>query len=250
MFTGSCLRAAALRAYVRMVIAGLALLATACQPNSEGASTGTGTGANAQCLNSTCSGEDYPPHDHLTQYPFKINGHWYLGPRNYFGGAALAGFAWYGGRSYSTTDTIPPASQTASQTAPPVALRVLISLSAPRLGAKATGSETIEWADRNGGVLKVTSLSPGLLRYEMNPIVGPDGDRLDRFRYYVATELRGADGLPPVARCESDYRGRGSFGIAWRDNIFAGIQMHQSHCAEFPEIYREVIRILGLIEKA
>jgi hypothetical protein len=173
----------------------------------------------------------------------KINGQWYLGPRNYFGGAALAGFTWFGGKSYSTTDAIPTTAQIAT------ALRVRIVLSAARPGVKAGGSEAIEWAERNGGVLKMTSLGPGLLRYEMNSIVGPNGDRLDRFRYYVATELRAADGLSPVAKCENDYRGRGDFGIAWQDNIFAGVQMHQTHCADFPGIYREVIRILGLLEK-
>jgi hypothetical protein len=238
-----------MRAYPGIAIVGLALLATSCEPNSQGPSSGIRTGVSAPCPDSFCSGEALPPHDHLKQYPIKISGQWYLAPRNYFGGTARAGFTWYAGKSYSATDTIPTGPESASHATTASAHSVEIFLSAPRTGVKSVGSETIEWAERNGGVLKVTSLGPGLLRYEMNAIAGPDGDRLDRFRYYVATKLQGPDGRPPVAKCESDYRGGGSFGIAWRDDIFVGVRMGQSHCAAFPEIYLEVIRILGLIQK-
>ena len=84
----------------------------------------------------------------------------------------------------------------------------------------------------------------------MKPVVAPWGYRIDQVTYYVATELLGADGLPPVATCNhSDSRNGGGFGIAWNEGTLVGTRMNQYHCTDLPELYIEAVRVLNLLKK-
>jgi hypothetical protein len=68
--------------------------------------------------------------------------------------------------------------------------------------------------------------------------------------YYVATDLRTPDDLPPVAACNhDDPRNFGGSGFMWRPGIWDGVSMNPKHCPDWPEIYAEVTRVRSLLRK-
>ena len=84
----------------------------------------------------------------------------------------------------------------------------------------------------------------------MRHAAGPRGHYIDHVSYYIATELAGPDGLPPVATCShADPRNGGGTGFMWQPGIWAGTGMNQRHCLDWPEIYQEVIRVLQQLRK-
>jgi hypothetical protein len=84
----------------------------------------------------------------------------------------------------------------------------------------------------------------------MKHIIGPRGYTFGNETLYVATQLKGVDGLPPVAACDhSRADGGGGAGFMWQPGIWAGIRMNQKHCADWPEIYLEIIRVLQLLRR-
>lgn len=85
----------------------------------------------------------------------------------------------------------------------------------------------------------------------MKHVIGPSGYYIDHVTYYVATQLKGMDGLPPIASCSHDHPSNGGgTGFMWQPGIWMGTRMNQKHCADWPEIYQEITRVLALLKKA
>jgi hypothetical protein len=118
-------------------------------------------------------------------------------------------------------------------------------------GANHTGSHGGDYSDGQGVAPLVCRLRPGLEQIRMKHVLGPRDLYIDDMTYYVATELTGTDGLPPVAQCNhDDPRNGGGTGFLWQDRIWAGIRMNQQHCADWPEIYQTLMSILALLREA
>lgn len=108
----------------------------------------------------------------------------------------------------------------------------------------------IEMAQANAWIESRRTLRPGLDVVTMRHAAGPRGHYIDHVSYYIATELAGPDGLPPVATCShADPRNGGGTGFMWQPGIWAGTGMNQRHCLDWPEIYQEVIRVLQQLRK-
>src|SRR5690606_13042928 len=60
------------------------------------------------CLDTLCPGDVEPEHDRRKEVALKLNGQWYVGPREYFSSIGRAGFEWWKHRSISSSMKRPP----------------------------------------------------------------------------------------------------------------------------------------------
>lgn len=222
----------------------VALTHSACGPSGRE----TSLSAAEACRDKWCEGDVAPAFDSATQEVLKLNGKWFVGPKEYFSsGRNGAVFYWPSKTPMTGSGSgipIPEGAQPFSEIAIEIFLR---SYSIPQ---GPIGYRFIELAVKNDWVLRRQVLRKGLERLEMKHVKGPDGLFIDHTTYYVATDLIGADGLPPVGTCNHSLRdGGGGGGFMWKDGIWAGIRMNQKHCADWPEIYQEVSRVMNLLKK-
>jgi len=69
-------------------------------------------------------------------------------------------------------------------------------------------------AEQQGWIAERRTVRPGLEALRMKHVVGPHGYRIDHVTYYIATEMRDWDGLPPVGTCDHSYpNGSGGTGF-------------------------------------
>lgn len=199
------------------------------------------------CLDKICDGDVQPPIERGRQL-FKVNGQWFSGPWEY-GNPNLAPMAFY------WPSKTPLTGRADRQSYPERGknfydVAIQISLRSSRIPIEPRGYQLIELAESNRWIEERKTLRPGLEAITMKHVIGPGGHYIDHVTYYVATQLKGPDGLPPVATCShADSRNGGGTGFMWRPGIWAGAGMNQKHCADWPEIYLEVTRVLQLIKK-
>lgn len=203
------------------------------------------------CLMFLCDGDVVPIHNNMTEEALKLNGQWFIGPKEYFStGINGASFEWWDHKPRSSSMKRAPEAQ-ALAVAGKSDFGITINLRGDHIPPEPHGYALIELAQKNGWIASRTQLRPGLDAIQMKHVIGPNGYSIDHVTYYVATQLKGLDGLPPVATCahsRPDYGG--GTGFMWRPDIWAGTSMNQKHCVDWPEIYIETIRILQLLKKA
>ena len=221
-----------------------AVFLTACGPNEKEQAI-QAEKTRIECLDKFCEGDVDPRRDYKDEL-LKLNGQWYVGPKTYFsmsnGGAV---FYWpsktpgYAGGDY------PEKGQVFYERA------VEIFLRSNNIPPEPRGYALIQLAEKNGWIDKRTTLRPGLEAIKMKHVLGPNNQYIDHVTYYVATDLTGTDGLPPVGVCSHDHpKNGGGTGFMWKPGIWAGARMNQKHCADWPEIYQELTRVLQLLKKA
>lgn len=204
----------------------------------------------AACRDTFCEGDPTPPIDHDKLVALKLNGHVFAGPRSYFSrnnnGAV---FYW---------STKSPMAGSVSRQAEPSSVpdglfrdtAIEILLRSTNIPKNRRNYRFIEEADRNGWIAERKMIRPDLERIDMKHVVGPSGNYIDDVSYYVATKLEDRSGLPPVATCsQNTVDGGGGTGFMWQDGIWAGVRMNQKHCADWPEIYQAVVRVLQQLKK-
>jgi hypothetical protein len=201
-----------------------------------------------ECLDKICPGDVEPKRDYAKDALLKLNGQWYLGPKEYFSGGHGAVFYWPSktpetGRSDG--QSYPERGQDFNEVAIEIFLRSNNIPSEPR------GYKLIELAESKGWIADRRTLRRGLDAIKMKHVIGPRGQYIDHVTYYVATQLKGTDGLPPVATCgHVNPSDSGGAGFMWQPGIWAGTRMNQKHCADWPEIFQEITRVLQLLKKA
>jgi hypothetical protein len=197
-----------------------------------------------ECLDTFCEGDVEPLRDKVREVALKINGQWYVGPSYYFStGMNGAAFYW---PSKKNREDVPQ-----HERAAPHEHTIEILLRSNNIPPEPRGYKLIELAEANGWIADRKQIKPGLEAIRMKHVQGPDGYYIDHLTYYVATDLKGSDGLPPVAGCNHDLQSNGGgTGFMWQPGIWAGVRMNQKHCADWPEIYSEVTRVLQLLRRA
>lgn len=195
-----------------------------------------------ECLDKQCPGDVVPLHDYKKETAFKVNGQWYLGPRVYFSSRTGTIIYW--------PSKTPAAGREDGQPFPEfgkpfseVAINLLFSSN--NIPPEPRGYGFIKLAEANGWVSKRIAIRPGLDALTMKHVIGPRGYYIDHTTYYVATQLKGPDGLPPVATCsQNSATNRGGSGIMWQPGFWVEVRMSKKHCADWPEIYTEIARVL------
>lgn len=204
----------------------------------------------AACRDQPCPGDVAPQITDDTLVALKFNGQWFAGPRAYFSqGRGGAVFYWPSKAPLTGIDGkggLPPS--VAGQKFETVAIQIF--LRSGDIPAYPRDYRLIQLADKNGWIASRKVVRPGLERIEMKHVADASGSFIDNASYYVATDIADLEGLPPVATCfHGSPDGFGGTGFIWKPGIWAGVRMNQAHCAEWPEIYQEVIRVLQLLKK-
>lgn len=201
-----------------------------------------------ECLGQPCEGDLTPKHEPETEVVQKVNGEYLIAPRKYFGGASRGGFVWWERKPIS--GNIPPEVKALARKGESDEFSIDFTFYSPHLPRDAQGYRFIELAQKNGWIAERKTIRNGLDMVTMKHVIDPNENYVDRFTYYVATNLIGNDAFPPVARCDhSRPENSGNSGVELWTGIAVGIKFNQKHCADWPEIYQESIRILNLIRK-
>lgn len=201
-----------------------------------------------ECLDKICPGDKEPLRNWETEELLKLNGHWFVGPKAYFS-SGMNGAAFYWPSKTPMTGR-PDRQPYPEQGKFFYDVTIEIFLRSNNIPAEPRGYVLIQLAEKNGWVASRETLRSGLDKIQMKHVVDPQGQYMDHVTYYVATELTGMDGLPPVATCNHDnVSNGGGTGFLWKPEIWAGTRMNQKHCADWPEIYQETIRVLSLVKE-
>jgi hypothetical protein len=231
------------------------LMLTACGPTEQHKAQ-LAEQKRIECLDKLCEGDIPPKHDPLKEFGLKLNGQWFIGPRDYGGYGGSLAFLWPSktpARSADSGKTAPEfVPSSAGVTSNFYDVGIEIFLRSNNIPSETSGYKFVQLAQANDWIASREVLRPGLEAIRFKHVAfGPHGHYIDRGTTYVATELVGVDGLPPVAGCNhDDLRNGGGAGFMWREGIFVGIRMSQKHCADWPEIYLEITRVLQLLRKA
>lgn len=199
-----------------------------------------------ECLDRHCRGDEVPSHDHK-DVAFKINGRWYSGPRVYFGHFNNAVIYWPSKwpAGYEEGRAFPHKGQPFYE----VAIELLFRSN--NIPPEPRGYKLIELAEKQGWIATRESIRPDLDAVTMKHVIGPSGYYIDHTTYYVATQLKGPDGLPPVAGCSHDsHSDSAGSGFIWQPGFWVGVRMHKKHCVDWPEIYTEIDQVLRKLKVA
>lgn len=245
MGTGMCRRIAA--AVARVAASILVASIAACGPTDKARAAGAER-QRIHCLEHFCPGDREPARDSARDELLKLDGRWFIGPQSYFSSGMNGGsFYWPSGRALRSE--VPGNPRTALEKLDEDVIEIF--LRSYMLPTTPTGYALIQLAEKNDWIAERRTLRPGLEQIRMKHVLGPRDLYIDDMTYYVATELTGTDGLPPVAQCNhDDPRNGGGTGFLWQDRIWAGIRMNQQHCADWPEIYQTLMSILALLREA
>lgn len=207
--------------------------------------------AQVNCADRPCPGDVAPRIDAGRDVALKLNGRWFVGPRAHFSSANNAAyFEWWSHRPVPAGAARPPEMQALATAGKGNEFSIDIHLRSQNVPPDPRGYRLIELAQDKQWIASHKEVRPGLDVIQMKHVVGPTGKYMDHVTYYVATTLRGGDGLPPVAVCNHDHpENGGGGGFMWRPGIWAGIRMNQRHCADWPEVYAEVVRVLQLLKE-
>jgi hypothetical protein len=221
------------------------LLVSACEPSPE-RKIQIAEDKRLHCLDHLCDGDVQPKRDLMKEEALKLNGQWFVGPKGYFSAGSNSGmFIWPSRTPGYRGGDFPEKGQ------PTYDVAIEIFLGSTNIPLQPRGYKLIELAEAKRWVQSRVTLRPGLDAIKMKHVIGPDGYYIDHLTYYVATNLKGVDGLPPVGGCNhDDPRNGGGIGFMWQPGIFAGARMNQKHCTDTPEIFQEITRVLQLLKKA
>lgn len=237
--------------FSKLIVAAMASLClAACTPNAQ-AEEGRATKKHVECADRFCSG-DVGPAFKKGETVLKLNNQWFVGPDKYFSSAGnTASFEWWNHGPLDPAVPRPPDAQAAAVAGKGYDFSIAIFLFSRTPPASAHNYQRIEMAQKNGWILSREAQRPGLDVVRMAHVKGPDGQFMDRGVYFVATDLRGPDGFPPVAICYQDRPNGNASGIfSWQSGIWAALRMNQKNCKDWPEIYLEIERVLKLLKKA
>ena len=249
------MKAASNQLVSRFLLAGLcSMVLTACDPfEKQRAEQAEKT--RIECLDKICTGDKPPPRP-PGRVVFKLNGQWFTGPNEY-GSPSLGAIAFYWPSKAASgdPDAVEKASEVVFNSNGSVGnfydVAIEIFLRTNTIPPEPRGYQLIELAEAKDWIASRTTLRPGLDAITMRHVIGPRGYYIDHVTYYVATQLKGVDGLPPVATCAHAYPDdSGGTGFMWQPGIWAGTRMNQKHCADWPEIFQETTRVLQLLKKA
>ena len=225
---------------------------SACGPNSKEQAL-QAEKKRIECLDKFCTG-DVDPRSTYENELLKFNGHWYTAPKYYFSsGMNGASFNW---PSKKSREDIPQSERANSVThGVEIYLRGRARWPDPNISKPWEGniweSRFEEMRKRNFRIDRAL-LNAGLERVRL---IDPSGKQY-RHEFFIATDEKRAFGDdPPVVACEPyPYSAPGveptcTGWFYWREDIFADFRFHAKYAQDWPAIYQEIVRVLGLVKK-
>lgn len=204
------------------------------------------------CLDHWCEGDVEPKHDTLKEFAFKLNGQWFIGPREYGGYGGAFAFFWpsktprnIGEASKMATEFIPSAAGQNS-----IFYEVAIEIFLRHHDGVFAGPSRyarLKQAEVEGRLVRKEVLNAGLEVWHTQ-----ETDGLGPGLWYVATKYVETDPNGAVLSCRGNDPkfARCVTGFEWRPGIAADLRFRAKHSADWPEIYLETVRVLQQLRKA
>jgi hypothetical protein len=229
---------------------------TACGPSEKQLAAGA-EATRVDCLDKICpgNGDVTPKIDSTKDAILKLNGQWYVGPKEYFASGEGAAFYW----PSKTPFTGKPDGQSWPEQRQPfydVAIEIFFTgrqrwptpnVEKPWEGA--TWAKEFNRIQAEGLRMQRKTVTAQL---DVISFFYADGKAYDT-TYYVATQqksIRGSE--PPVASCRTDIlnpNARCSSNEFWQPDVFADFRFRAKHAPDWPAIHQEIVRVLNLAKK-
>lgn len=199
------------------------------------------------CLDKFCEGDVEPKRDMATEVAIKLNGQWYVGPKEYFSGYdARAGFEWWEHKPISAAMKRPPEMQALAVDGKGYDFSIEIFLTTkPATYVGKSMYQALLDEERQGNLIEKRNLKPGLDAWRIKSL-GSEAT------WFVATHLKDPSGDPPTISCRGvgTDNSRCSGGFIWiKPDVGASLRFRATHGPDWPEIYLETARVLALIKK-
>ena len=248
---------------VMMAIAALGL--SACDPFKEDRAIQTEQ-TRIACLDKFCEGDVEPKRNMATENAIKLNGQWYLGPKEY-GNPNLGAMSFYWPSKAATGDPVAVGKATEARKNSVGAVdnfyAVAIEIFLTGRGRWSDPKEDKPWEGR-GWEGRFEELQKQGLRIERQQL-GPELElvrffdaqgKQHRHEFFLATQQQKilGNGRPGVAcdhysnpaiRNESRCTG----GFFWGPDVYADFRFSATLAQDWPAIHQEIIRVLNLAKK-
>lgn len=229
---------------------GLAQLLAACSPSPEDIAKYKEE-ERLRCLDHLCEGDKLPQYDYWKNALLKLNGQWFIGTKKYFsGGFNGATFYWPSKTPGHTSGDFPERALVLAGKGDMA--KVWIFLRHYPFPKPKTTVYQFLLNEEQRGLLLEKFMSPADDQEIWR--VYDDPSRKFVSRYYVAKNLEYAppgSGYPVLScrdRTEYQESSTCTAGFMWREGISVDIRVHQRHAYDWPAIYQEIVRVLGLLE--
>lgn len=203
----------------------------------------------SDCLDKLCPREIAPKTD-PSEVALKLNGQWFIGPRKYFSSIRnAASFEWWDHKALDPAEKRPPNAQLLALDGKGYDFSVEIFLRSNREPPSSDGMyNLLILAEKENRVLGKTTLRPGLEVWRIQDRVNGIAPGL----WYIATQIKDARDLPPVVYCRDSNPkfDRCTMGFMWQKDIYVDVRFRGKNAPDWPEIYKEIVRILQLMRRA
>jgi hypothetical protein len=196
-----------------------------------------------KCADNLCPG-DKPPTGTSGTEILKLDGRWFVGPKEYFSmGSNGSVFYWPSRTPGFRGGSYPEKGQDFYDIAVEIFLR-----SNHNQASGPTRFKRLQLAHAEGRVLEKHQVRPGLEVWRVQDEIKSLNQKL----WYVATDLKDANSEPPILICDDQNPNIDNCTMAfmWRPGIAADLRLRAKHGQDWPEIYQEVTRVLALIKEA
>lgn len=201
-----------------------------------------------ECLQQYCPGDVLPTYNTMTHEAIKLNGQWFIGPKEYFSSGTNGGaFYWPSKTPVSPkVQDFPEKAAATSGHANDVTIEIFLR-SHNGFVRSPSFYKALQIAETHGQVITKTVLRPGLVLWRVKEDDGYVAT------WFTADELRDSNGEPPILFCRREDEPKSGVcttGFIWVPGIAADLRFRAKHAQDWPEVYQEVIRVLNLLKKA
>lgn len=241
------------RASVFLAIFATCLILVGCWPNKEERQARAAEIQRLHCLDNQCDGDVVPKRDRLTQELLKINGQWYLGPKEYFTFDRNVVFYWpskhpgFKGGSYSQDK------QDFYEKAIEIFLTGRHRWPEPNAAEpwKRESKLEVRWRELQARGYRLERSKPNV-ELEVVRLFDAQGKPHNR-TYFIATQqISHLSDRKPTISCETDTQPKEascSGGDFWESDIYADYRFSAKHANDWPAINQEITRIRSLLKK-
>lgn len=200
------------------------------------------------CLDHRCEGDVEPKHNTVKEVALKLNGEWFIGPKEYFStGTNGAAFYWPSKTPSAPGDRdFPERELVTAGRGEQVTIEIFLRHHDGVFKGQSR-HERLKQSETQGRVNRKEVLRDGLEVWHTKETDGFGPGLWFVATNFVKTHPNGAvlscrDNDPKFARCVT--------GFEWRPGIAADTRFQARHSADWPDIYQEIVRVLQQLRKA
>ncbi len=197
-----------------------------------------------ECLDKFCYGDVDPMRDYAKDALLKLNGQWFIGPKEYFSGQHGAVFYW---PSKTPEIGLPDGKDYPEKGKPfkDVAIEIFLRHHDGVMHGP-NRIDILKQAEAGGRLVNKKTIRPGLEQWRVK-----DEGELDPGIWYVATDYVAKEPNAAVVWCRATET---TYGICYSSSIFApgiawDMRFSAKHAQDWPEIFLETTRVLQLLKK-